>query len=96
MAKLILESLDTGVDTGPRSISSIAIEISKDWKKVYFGAVPYLRAMHSINSIDDSYGYDTVSSIVAYFLCNAQTWKGDVARRVKKELNAMLKKVRGT
>lgn len=74
-----------------RSLREIAYEIQSDWKKVYFGAVPYLDAMKSLNRIDDSYGYDSGSSIVRYFLANASSWRGDVARRVKKELNDMLR-----
>ena len=34
---------------------------------------------------------DSGRSVVAYFLANAGTWRGEVARRVKKELNAMIK-----
>lgn len=74
-----------------RPLSTIAYEIRQDWKKVYFGAVPYLDAMQTLNSINDNYMYDSGKSIVAYFLGNAGTWRGEVARRVKKELNAMLK-----
>ena len=74
-----------------RNLSEIANEIRKDWSKVYFGAVPYLEAMGTLNSINDYYGFDSGKSIVAYFLANAGTWRGDVARNVKKELNKMLK-----
>jgi hypothetical protein len=74
-----------------RSLSAIANEISRDWKKPYFGAVPYISAMRSLDSIKDNYGYDPGSQIVAYFLGNANTWRGEVARRVKAELNAALK-----
>lgn len=74
-----------------RPIREIAAEIRKDWKKPYFGAVPYLTAMFTLNSIKDNYYYDTGSSIVGYFLANATTWRGETARRVKKELNQMLK-----
>lgn len=73
-----------------RSISTIAKDISADWTKVYFGAVPYLDAMHQLNSIDDSYYYDSGKSVVRYFLANAQSWRGDKAREIKKELKAML------
>ena len=73
-----------------REIWEIAQEIRKDWKNVYFGAVPYLEAMESIRFIDDMYRLDTAKSVVLYFLSNAKTWRGDVARRVKKELKSML------
>ena len=74
-----------------RSLSEISAEIRKDWKKVYFGAVPYLQAMSTLNSVDDNYMFDSGRSIVNYFLANAGTWRGEVARRVKKELNSMVK-----
>ena len=74
-----------------RNISEIAREVRADWKKVYFGAVPYLDAMGSLGGIDDKYGLDDGRSVVAYFLSNATTWKGETARRVKAELKAMLK-----
>lgn len=72
-----------------RTISQIASEIEADWKKPYFGAVPYLEAMFSLQSITDKYGYDDGKSIVLYFLSNAQTWRGEVAKRIKKELKAL-------
>ena len=75
-----------------RMLSDIAVEIKHDWKNVYFGAVPYLNAMLYLNDCHDMYGQDSGYSIVTYFLGNAQTWRGEVAKRVKKELNQMLKK----
>jgi len=69
----------------------IASEIRKDWKPVNYAAKPYLEAMETLDKISDSYGMDSGNSIVAYFLSNASSWRGDKAREVKKELNAMLK-----
>lgn len=74
-----------------RPLYTIANEIRKDWKQVYFGAKPYLDAMSSLDSINDPYGMDSGKSIVLYFLCNASTWRGEVAKRVKLELKAMSK-----
>jgi hypothetical protein len=75
--------------TTTRSLSTIAREIRSDWKNVYFGAVPYLQAMSSLNSIKDMYGMDSAKSIVLYFLSNASSWRGEVAKRVKSELKLM-------
>lgn len=58
----------------------------KAWPNVWFGAKPYLSAMHSLDSIDDDYGADSGKSIVLYFLANAATWRGEDARRLKAEL----------
>lgn len=74
-----------------RPVYEIANEIARDWKKPYFGAVPYLDAMHSLNSVTDNYYEDSGRSVVLYFLSNASTWRGDTAKRVKAELKAMLK-----
>ncbi len=84
-------SFSTKEKTGPRAVHMIAQEIASDWKKPYFGAVPYLNAMHALETIDTPYGADSGASVIAYFLANAQTWRGETAKRVKKELNAMLK-----
>ena len=72
-----------------RPLYEIASEIRNDWQKVYFGAVPYLDAMSTLNSIEDNYICDSGKSVVIYFLSNATTWRGDVARRVKAELKKM-------
>jgi len=74
-----------------RPLRAIAADIRADWKKVYFGAEPYLAAMEQLNKITDNYGADSARSIVAYFLVNATTWKGATARQVKAELKAMAK-----
>lgn len=74
-----------------RPIYEIAREIRNDWKRPYFGAEPYLDAMFSLDTIDDTFFDDGARSVVLYFLANAQTWKGDTARRVKAELKAMTK-----
>lgn len=74
-----------------RSLHEIAADIAKDWQKPYFGAVPYLDTMHHLNGIYDKYGLDDAKSIVLYFLANANTWRGEVARRIKAELKALCK-----
>jgi hypothetical protein len=77
--------------TMARPLSNIAHDIRRDWKNVYFGAQPYLSAMFELNSVNDQYMYDTGRSIVLYFLSNASTWRGPVAKEIKAELKAMLK-----
>ena len=73
-------------------ISEIAGLIRRDWgSKVNFAAKPYLSAMFSLRSVKDDYGMDSGRSVVAYFLSNATSWRGDVAKAVKKELNKRIK-----
>ena len=50
----------------------------------------YCVPMLSLNSIDDPYYFDTGRSVVRGFLANAAGFKGEVARRIKAELKAML------
>ena len=76
-----------------RKIHEIASEILQDWKKPYFGAIPYIEAMLQLNTIHEDYYLDTAKSVVIYFLANAQTWRGETARRIKAELREMLKEV---
>lgn len=78
-----------------RPLYEIAREIRKDWKKPYFGAVPYIDAMASLNKVSDNFYLESGESIVQYFLANAAKWRGEVARRVKIELKELLKNVEG-
>jgi len=73
-----------------RSLSAIACDISANWKNVYFGAVPYLEALRTLDSIHDRYGYDDADDIVRRFLSNAKMWRGEQARAIKSELKGML------
>lgn len=74
-----------------RELHEIAREIERDWgARVSPHARPYLDAMRTLRTLDDNYYADSGDSVVTYFLANAQTWRGEIARRVKAELNAML------
>ena len=76
-----------------KTFAQIAEEIRSDWKKIYFGAVPYLDALSTMHSSDASAKYfsDSAKTIVAYFLANASTWRGPVAASIKAELKKMIK-----
>lgn len=83
-------------NTNQRPLYVIAQEIRQDWKAtskngIYFGAVPYLDAMSSLDKPTDKYGYDSGKSIILYFLANASTWRGAKAKEIKKELKVMSK-----
>ena len=74
-----------------RPIYKIAEEIKSDWtnwRKSY--AADYLMAMTQLNRIDDDYYCDSADSIIRYFLSNAASWRGETARRIKKELKDMV------
>lgn len=75
-----------------RPLDVIANEIRKDWKNVNYAARPYLAEMGRFNLITDGEAHeDGAKSCVLYFLSNAGTWKGEVAKRVKAELRRMVK-----
>ena len=71
-----------------RTLSEIAKDILQHWKNPYFGAKPYIQAMLLINSADPKAHYlaESADGIVAYFLANATTFRGEDARRIKAEL----------
>ncbi len=80
------------LQTTSRPLYTIASEIRKTWgAKVNFAAKPYLEAMECLTNVTDMYGEDSAKSIVNYFLANANTWRGEDAKRIKAELKAMVK-----
>lgn len=86
--KMLLE----GVSVTDRPLYKIAEEIYDSWKPVSPHARPYLGAMTSLSDLDDRYGADDAEEIVIRFLSNASTWRGPEAKRIKLELNGMLKR----
>lgn len=74
-----------------RPLYEIAKEIRQDWKNLSPYAKPYVDAMATLNKITDTYICDSGKSVVLYFLSNASSWRGDVAKRIKAELKAMAK-----
>lgn len=80
-----------------RTISDIAHDIYEEivmgrWtRKAAASALPYIRAMHQLEKVTDTYGADKADTIILYFLSNATTWRGPTARRIKAELKELLK-----
>lgn len=75
-----------------RPLYQIASDIRCDWgRNMYFGAVPYFKAMEGMDKITDMYGCESAKDIVLYFLSNASGWKGKKAKEIKAELRAMCK-----
>lgn len=75
-----------------RPISEVARDIKHHWQSPYFGAVPYLQAMLQLEHVTDMYGMDDARGIILYFLPNANTFRGEAARRLKQELKDILKR----
>jgi len=68
-------------------ICTLARLIRKDWgAKMFYGAKPYANAMLEIEHVNDRFGNENAKDVVIYFLSNAGTWRGEVAKAVKAEL----------
>lgn len=74
-----------------RPLYTIAKEIRADWHNVSPHARPYLQAMSELDRITDRYFEDSAKSVVLYFLSNAASWHGPVARAIKLELKKISK-----
>lgn len=76
-----------------RTFAAIARDIKANWKKVYFGAVPYLDAMLTLETDNPEAMYilDSAKEIVLYFLANASTFRGEKAKELKAELRELIK-----
>ena len=72
-----------------RPLYVIAQDIKSNWPKVNYAAAPYLDAMATLETIEQKYYYDSAKDIVLRFLCNATSWRGEVAREIKKELKQL-------
>lgn len=73
-----------------RPLRIIAQDIAQDWQRINVYARPYLDAMRTLDSMADRYYCDDARSVVLYFLSNANTWRGPVAKAIKAELRSML------
>ena len=73
-----------------RPINVIAADIEADWTKISPYAKPYLEAMFCVQKPTDRYIMDDGRTVVLYFLSNAMTWRGETARKIKKELKAIV------
>lgn len=77
----------TPVVTPEMTVAELAELVRRDWgTKLSPCAAPYLDAMLTLRSVDDAYYNDSGRSVVLYFLSNAGSWRGEVARAVKAEL----------
>ena len=73
-----------------RPLYEIARDIRKHWPTVSPYAKPYVEAMREMTTVEKGFYHDTGYEIVARFLSNAATWRGEDARRIKAELRSMI------
>lgn len=78
-----------------RPLHEIAREIRIDWSsqtasgRIPIAADAYLRPMETLTAITDNYHLDSAKSVVLYFLANANSYRGENARRLKAELKSI-------
>lgn len=70
--------------------AQFAAVIRADWKKPFFGSVPYIEAMADLPTWESRYICDSAKEIVVTFLSNASGWRGPVAKAAKKAMNDRL------
>lgn len=69
----------------------LARVIRREWKpRVHPWAEPYVQAMATLSSLDDSYGMDSGRDIVNRFLGNASAFRGPIAQALKSDLKRRL------
>jgi len=74
-----------------RPICDIAAEILPQISgNTRFYAEPYLLALLSCRSINDTYFADDARTLVLYTLSNLTSWRGEQARALKAELKSHL------
>lgn len=78
-----------------RPLKNTAMEIIQDWETIGKGvsihAMPYLKAMLTLDQITEVYGCDSAESVVRYGLSNMATYRGAKAKELKLELKDALK-----
>lgn len=75
----------------PRPLYEIGAEIKRDWgRRMNGAAAPYVDGLCEVNGPTDRWALETGADAIQGFLNNAQTWRGEVARRVKAELKEIL------
>ncbi len=76
--------------TGERSVYDISNEIKACWKNPNRNAADYHSHMKNIVHVGEDYYMDNALGIIHRFLLWARGWRGEDARRIKKELNALI------
>lgn len=69
------------------SISALTIAAAKDWKHITNDARAFLLPLKTLKNLDLDYDKKQVS----HFLSHADTWEGEVADAIKKELRRRIK-----
>ena len=72
-----------------REVAKEILSLVKN-KSFYWRCQPYLKAMLELDKITDKYGWDDATSILLYFKGNVAGWRGEDARRLKKELDEII------
>ena len=83
------------MDAKTAPLYEIAAAIERDLrlqgKSVPPAAKPYVNAMRSLTTMQNTYITEDAETIVRYALSNLSAWRGENACRIKKELTERLK-----
>lgn len=85
------ECREDEIDENYRPVSYVAKDILNDWDNVNKYAKPYLNAMLKLNSNQESYGQDSITSVISYFLANSSSYVTEKSNEYKRELRNLLK-----
>lgn len=81
-----------------RSPRDLALDIVADYnrngKPVYWSAKPYVDAMLSLDSWDESFYSDDALTCAVYAFSNLSTWRGEEARAIKAEWKGIYARLR--
>lgn len=87
--------MTANVKEAHRPLHAYARDITLDWQArskggIGFAAAPYLEAMSTLERITDRYCVDDAVTVVEGFLANCGGWRGPEAKRIKRELSALV------
>jgi len=83
-----MNDTETKPETKPETFAGIAREIRREWRRVYFGAIPYLEALETLETSDPSASFfcETAKDTAIGFLANAAGYRGPNAHAHKARL----------
>jgi len=74
-----------------RPLFLVAEEIEKDWIDITEDCKYYIECMKELKRINNRQGFDSGKTFVVYFLAECILWHTSNSRKLKKELEEMIK-----
>lgn len=76
-----------------RPLYQFAGTIKRNWDNIDAKAKIYVEKMFSLNQVEpdkEGKSYDPARVVISGFLQNSRTWRGELARQVKRELKEII------